>query len=183
VKRLPCRQQRKGGEDAPHQSRADATTRGGVGIVGSGDVCRSRAKRHGWSGGAKTRWKISGDYHLDFSQHGDYLGRWRVDFNNQVYKFTLEAKTFTESRVLSNLAGQQIAVEGLVYNLKQVKDFPGTFTHIKPEVVKAMGGTGRNPAFHNEQGVAVVVTKRAKMDYGLYVSLVGDSFKVTLKDF
>lgn len=107
----------------------------------------------------------------------------QLSYNNQDYKFRVEAKTYTESQVLTNLAGQQIVFEGNVYNLKNVGDFAGTYIHIKPEAVKAMGGTGRNPAFHNEKGVVIVVTKRIKLDYGLYVSLVGDSFKVTLKDF
>lgn len=106
-----------------------------------------------------------------------------LSFNNQTYKFRVEAKTYTESQVLTNLAGQQIVIEGMVYNLKNVGDFSGTFTHIKPEAVKAMGGTGRNPAYNNEKGVVIVVTKRIKLDYGLYVSLTGDSFKATLKDF
>jgi hypothetical protein len=107
----------------------------------------------------------------------------QLSFNNQTYKFRLEARTRTESDVLNNLAGQQIVVEGGVFNLKNVGDFAGTFTHIKPEAVKAMGGTGKNPAFQNEKGVVIVVTRRIKTDYGLYVSLVGDSFKVTMQDF
>ena len=107
----------------------------------------------------------------------------QLSFNLQDYKFRVEAKTYTEAQVLTQLAGQQIAFEGNVYNLKNVGDFAGTYTHIKPEAVKAMGGTGRNPAFHNEKGVVLVVTKRVKMSYDLYVSLVGDSFKVTLRDF
>ena len=107
----------------------------------------------------------------------------QLSFNNQDYKFRVEAKTYTEAQVLTNLAGQQIAFEGNVYNLKNVGDFAGTYTHIKPEAVKAMGGTGRNPAYHNEKGVVLVVTRRIKDAYDLYVSLVGDSFKVTLKDF
>jgi len=106
-----------------------------------------------------------------------------LSFKEQVYKFRVEAKTYTESQVLTQLAGQQIAIQGNVYNLKDVGDFAGTFTHIKPEAVKAMGGTGLNPAYHNEKGVVLVVTRRTKDTYGLYVSLTGDNFKVTLKDF
>jgi hypothetical protein len=106
-----------------------------------------------------------------------------LSFNNQVYKFKLDAKTFTESRVLTDLAGGQIAFEGQVFNLKNVADFAGTYTHIKPEAVKAMGGTGRNPAFQNEKGVALVVTRKTKLEPGLYVSLVGDNFKIAMKDF
>lgn len=107
----------------------------------------------------------------------------RFSFNSQDYKFRVEAQTDTESDVLNSLAGQQIAIEGLVYNLKEVSGFPGTYTRVKPEVVKAMGGSGRDPVFQNDQGVVVRVTRKIKMDYGLYVSLLGDSFKVTLRDF
>ena len=84
----------------------------------------------------------------------------RFSFNNQDYKFRLEAKTYTEDRILTQLAGQQIAFEGLVYNLKNVSDFAGTYTHLKPEAVKALGGTGRNPAFQNEKGVVLVVKRK-----------------------
>jgi hypothetical protein len=59
----------------------------------------------------------------------------RFSFNNQDYKFRLEARTYTESDVLNSLARQQITIEGLVYNLKNVSDFAGTYTRIKPEVV------------------------------------------------
>jgi hypothetical protein len=107
----------------------------------------------------------------------------QLSFNNQTYKFRIEAKTYTEAQVLTNVAGQQIIYEGMVYNLKNLGDFSGTYVHIKPEAVKAMGGTGRNPAFNNEKGVVLVVTRQTKMDYSLYVSLIGDSFKVTLQDF
>jgi len=106
----------------------------------------------------------------------------RFSYNNQDYKFTLEAKTYTEDRVMNQMGGQQIAFEGLVYNLKNVGDFAGTYTHLKPEIVKALGGTGKNPAFQNEKGVVLVATRKT-MGYDLYVSLVGDTFKVTLKDF
>jgi hypothetical protein len=107
----------------------------------------------------------------------------RLSYNNQDYKFRVEAKTRTEDRVLNQMAGQQIAFEGNVYNLKNVADFAGTYNHIKPEAVKAMGGTGRKPAFQNEKGVVLVVTRNLTMGYDIYVSLVGDSFQVTLRDF
>jgi hypothetical protein len=107
----------------------------------------------------------------------------RFNFNNQDHKFRVEARTDTESDVLNSLAGQQITIEGLVYNLKNVSDFAGTYTRVKPEVVKAIGGSGRDPMFQNDKGVAVRVIRKIKMDYSLYVSLLGDSFKVTLRDF
>jgi hypothetical protein len=107
----------------------------------------------------------------------------QLSYNNQTYKFQVEARTYTESEVLRGLAGQQIVVEGGVFNLKNVADFAGTYTHIKPDAVRAMGGTGKNPAFQNEKGVVMVVTRRIKTDYGLYVSLVGESFKVTMPSF
>jgi hypothetical protein len=107
----------------------------------------------------------------------------QLSYNFQDYKFQVEARTYTESEVLRGLAGQQIVIEGGVFNLKNVGDFAGTYTHIKPEAVKAMGGTGKNPAYQNEKGVVLVVTRRIKLDYGLYVSLTGDSFKVTMQSF
>jgi hypothetical protein len=107
----------------------------------------------------------------------------QLSYNFQDYKFRVEARTYTESEVLRGLAGQQIVIEGGVFNLKNVGDFAGTYTHIKPEAVKAMGGTGKNPAYQNEKGVVLVVTRRIKTDYGLYVSLTGDSFKVTMQSF
>jgi hypothetical protein len=63
----------------------------------------------------------------------------RFNFNNQDCEFRVETWTDTESDVLNSLAGQQITIEGLIYNLKNVSDFAGTYTRVKPEVVKAMG--------------------------------------------
>jgi hypothetical protein len=107
----------------------------------------------------------------------------RFSYNNQDYKFRVEAQTTTESRIMDQLAGQQISYEGLVYNLKNVADFAGTYTRVKPEVVRAMGGTGQHHVFQNEKGVVLRVTRSQKMSDALYVSLIGDSFKVTLRDF
>ena len=107
----------------------------------------------------------------------------RLSYNNQDYKFRVEAKTRTEDRVLDQMAGQQVAFEGNVYNLKNVADFAGTYNHIKPEAVKAMGGTGRKPAYQNEKGVVLVVTRNLTVGYDIYVSLVGGSFQLTLRDF
>jgi hypothetical protein len=107
----------------------------------------------------------------------------RLSYNNQDYKFRVEAKTRTEDRVLDQMAGQQVAFEGNAYNLKNVADFAGTYNHIKPEAVKAMGGTGRKPAYQNEKGVVLVVTRNLTVGYDIYVSLVGGSFQVTLRDF
>jgi hypothetical protein len=107
----------------------------------------------------------------------------RFSYNNQDYKFRVEAQTMTEARVMDQLAGQQISYEGQVYNLKNVADFAGTYTRVKPEVVRAMGGTGQHHIFQNEKGVVLRVTKSQKMSDELYVSLIGDSFKVTLRDF
>jgi hypothetical protein len=67
----------------------------------------------------------------------------RFSFNNQDYTFRLEAQSYTESDLLNSLAGQQITIEGLVYNLKNVSDFVGTYTRVKPEVVRAMEGWPR----------------------------------------
>jgi hypothetical protein len=107
----------------------------------------------------------------------------RFSYSDQVYKFRVEAQTMTESRVLDQLAGQQVSYEGLVYNLKNPGDFAGTYTRVKPEVVRAMGGTGQHHVFQNEKGVVLRVTRSQKMSDAVYVSLIGDSFKVMMRDF
>lgn len=156
-----------------------------VGITLLGVVAPVDAGQQGAAGGGAP--KPDGKVRMETTSIAQSTGvSWadgRLSYNNQDYKFQVEAKTYTESQVLTNLAGQQIRFEGNVYNLKNVGDFAGTFTHIKPEAVKAMGGTGRNPAYHNEKGVVLVITRRIKDTYDLYVNLIGDSFKVTLKDF
>jgi hypothetical protein len=107
----------------------------------------------------------------------------RFSFQDQAYKFRVEAQTYTESDPLRNFPGQQIAIQGLVYNLKSPSDFAGTYTKVKPEVVKAMGGTGRDHVFQNDKGVVVRITRKTPTEYGLQASLLGDSFKVTMRDF
>jgi hypothetical protein len=110
-------------------------------------------------------------------------GDGRFSFKDQAYKFRVEAETMADPDVLTRLAGQQAVVEGDVYNLMNPSDFAGTYTRVKPEVVKAMGGTGRDPVYQNDKGVVVRVTRRGKTDPSLHVRLIGDSFKVTMRDF
>jgi hypothetical protein len=110
-------------------------------------------------------------------------GDGRFSFNNQDYKFRVEAETMADQDTLTRMAGQQAVVEGQVYNLKNATDFAGTYTRVKPEVVKAMGGTGRDPTFQNDKGVVLRVTRRTATDPSLHVRLLGDSFKVAMRDF
>jgi hypothetical protein len=107
----------------------------------------------------------------------------RLSYSNQDYKFRVEAMTSTESDVLRDFAGQQVVVEGMVYNLKNVGDFAGTYTRVKPEVVKAMGGTGSEHTYQNDKGVVLRITRRQVTQYGLYVRLLTDNFKVTMSQF
>jgi hypothetical protein len=156
-----------------------------VGVALVGVVSPVVAAQKGAAGGGAP--KPDGKFRMITTSISPNMGvSWadgELSYNNQTYKFRVEARTYTESEVLRGLAGQQIVIEGGVFNLKNVGDFAGTYTHIKPEAVKAMGGTGKNPAYQNEKGVVLVVTRRIKMDYGLYVSLTGDSFKVTMQSF
>jgi hypothetical protein len=110
-------------------------------------------------------------------------GDGQLSFRNQTNRFRVEAPTMADQDVLQRLAGQQVVVEGNVYNLKNVADFAGIYTRIKPEAVRAMGGTGRESVFHNDKGVVLRVTKRERQDPSLDVRLMGDSFTVTMRDF
>jgi len=156
-----------------------------VGIALLGIVTPVVAGQKGGAGGGAP--KPDGKFQLMTTSIAPNMGvTWadgRFSFNNQDYKFKTEAQTEADQNVLTTLAGQQVVVEGQVYNLKNASDFAGTYTRVKPEVVKAMGGTGRDPVFQNEKGVVVRVTRRGKTDPSLHVRLIGDSFKVTMRDF
>ena len=106
----------------------------------------------------------------------------RFSFNNQTFRFQVEAATMGDTQALTTFAGQQIAYEGLVYNLKNPSDFAGTYTRVKPEVVKAMGATGA--VFQNENGVVMRLTRtvKARPDE-MSLRLLADSFRVTMRDF
>ena len=106
----------------------------------------------------------------------------RFSFNNQQYRFQVEAETIGDSEALQRLAGEQIAYEGLVYNLKNPADFAGTYTRVKPEVVKAMGASGA--VFQNDKGVVMRLTRtiKARPDE-MSLRLLSDSFKVSMRDF
>lgn len=106
----------------------------------------------------------------------------KFSYKNQDYKFRVDAHTLTESEVLNNLAGEQITYEGLIYNLKNPADFAGTYTRVKPEVVRAMGVTNA-AVFQNEKGVVLRVTGKQKAAPGLHLRLLGDGFKVAMRDF
>jgi hypothetical protein len=153
-----------------------------VGIVSLGGVAPVVAGQKGAGGGGAP--KPDGKFQLMTTSIAPMGASWadgRFSFNNQEYKFQVEAQTMADQSVLQQLAGQQIMVEGAVYNLKNVSDFAGTYTRVTPEAVKAMGGTGRDPVFHNDKGVVLRVTRREKQDPSLHVRLLGDSFKVTMR--
>jgi hypothetical protein len=156
-----------------------------VGIALLGVVTAVVAGQSGGAGGGAP--KPDGKFQLMTTSIAPNMGvTWadgRFSFNNQDYKFRTEAQTEADQNVLTTLAGQQVVVEGQVYNLKNASDFAGTYTRVKPEVVKAMGGTGRDPVYQNDKGVVVRVTRRGKTDPSLHVKLIGDSFKVTMRDF
>ena len=131
------------------------------------------------SGGAP---KPDGRFKLTTTSIAENMGvSWadgRFSANGQEYKFKVEAQTMTEADVLQSLAGQQITYEGLIYNLKNPKDFAGKYTRVKPSVVKAMGVSGA--VFENDKGVVVRITRRIKAREELDMRLLGDSFTISM---
>jgi hypothetical protein len=105
----------------------------------------------------------------------------QFSFNNQQYKFRVEAETVGGEQALQLFAGEQITYEGLVYNLKNPSDFAGTYTRVKPEVVKAMGARGG--VFQNENGVVMRLTRTVKAREDESLRLLTDSFKVRMRDY
>jgi hypothetical protein len=103
-------------------------------------------------------------------------------FNGQVYPFVLQAQTNTASDVLTSRIGEHINVNGLVYRLKQISDFAGTYTRLTPERARAIAGPGNDAVFQNGTGVAIQVMRGPRSE-SLYLSLLGDSFQVFLSGF
>jgi hypothetical protein len=106
----------------------------------------------------------------------------QLRFNNQDYTFVLQSDTNTTSDVLTNLTGEHINVDGLVYHLKNLSDFAGTYTRVAPEVASATWGSDSGAVFQNGQGVVVRIIKGARSE-SLYLSLLGNSFQVLLSGF
>jgi hypothetical protein len=104
------------------------------------------------------------------------------------YKFRVEALTLNEWNDQFALSGQQVALYGNVYNLKDVPDFAGTYTVATPEVTASVGGSERSRVYQNENGVIVRITGRfIGGDLGLAgnfdVRLLQNDFTVTLRAF
>jgi hypothetical protein len=106
----------------------------------------------------------------------------QLQYNGQGYPFVLQAQTYTTSDVLTNLTGEHVNVDGLVYHLKTLADFAGTYTRIAPEVESATWGSDSGAVFQNGQGVVVQVIKGPRSE-SLYLSLLGDSFQILLSGF
>jgi hypothetical protein len=103
-------------------------------------------------------------------------------FNGQDYPFVLHTQANTASDVLTSLTGEHINVNGLVYRLKQISDFAGTYTRLTPERARAIAGPGNDAVYQNGTGVAIQVM-RGPGSESLYLSLLGDSFQVFLSGF
>jgi hypothetical protein len=107
----------------------------------------------------------------------------QLSFKFQNYNFGVEGRTMAEETSMTSLGGEQITLQGMVYNLKNVSDFSGTYTRVKPEEIKAMGSFGSDHVFKNDKDVVLRVTKRLDATEDMHVRLLGKSFKVTLKAF
>jgi len=106
----------------------------------------------------------------------------QLRYKGQGYPFVLQSQTNTTLDVLTNLTGEHINVDGLVFHLKNLPDFAGTYTRIAPEVARATWGSDSGAVFQNSQGVVVQVNKGPRSE-SLYRSLLGNSFQILLSDF
>jgi hypothetical protein len=107
----------------------------------------------------------------------------QLSFKFQTYSFGVEGRTMADDDTLSALGGEQVTLQGMVYNLKNVSDFSGTYTRVKPEDLTAMRGFGSDHAFKNDKDVVLRVTKRQATTEDLHVRLLSNRFKVTMKAF
>jgi hypothetical protein len=107
----------------------------------------------------------------------------QLSFKFQNYSFGVEGRTLADDTTLSSLGGEQVTLQGMVYNLKNVSDFSGTYTRVKPEDMKAMRGFGSDHVFKNDKDVVLRVTQRLDATEDMHVRLLSNSFKVTMKAF
>jgi len=106
----------------------------------------------------------------------------QLSFNSQNYTFVLQSETDTSSGMLTDLTGEHINVDGLVYHLKNLSDFAGTYTRVAPEAARAAGYSSGDMMFQNGKSVVVQVIKGPRSE-SLYLSLLGNNFQVLLSDF
>jgi hypothetical protein len=112
----------------------------------------------------------------------------RLGDNYIDYKFQVRALTLNEDNDRFALSGQQITIYGNVYHLQHIPDFAGTYKVATPEVTSAVGGSERNRAYQNENGVIIRMTGNyvpgaTGMGGWFDVRLLKDNFSITLKDF
>jgi hypothetical protein len=112
----------------------------------------------------------------------------RLGDNYIDYKFQVRAMTLNEDNDRFALSGQQVTIYGDVYHLQHVPDFAGTYKVATPEVTSVVGGSERNRAYQNENGVIIRMTGNyvpgaTGMGGWFDVRLLKDNFTITLKDF
>ena len=112
----------------------------------------------------------------------------RLGDNYIDYKFQVQALTLNVDNDRFALSGQQVTIYGNVYHLQHVPDFAGTYKVATPEVTSAVGGSERNRAYQNENGVIIRMTGNyvpgaTGMGGWFDVRLLKDNFTITLKDF
>ena len=112
----------------------------------------------------------------------------RLGDNYIDYKFQVRALTLNEDNDRFALSGQQVTIYGNVYHLQHIPDFAGTYKVATPEVTSTVGGSERDRAYQNENGVIIRMTGNyvpgaTGMGGWFDVRLLKDNFTITLKDF
>jgi len=107
---------------------------------------------------------------------------WLAPISHHRMERPLAAVATVVPDVLTSLTGEHINVDALVYLLKNLSDFAGTYTRVAPEVARATWGSDSDAIFQNGKGVVVQILKGPR-DESLYLSLLGNSFQVLLSDF
>ena len=97
-------------------------------------------------------------------------GSGTLDFDGAPHAFSISGVS------VANVGASSLNASGKVYNLKQLKDFAGTYASVAAGVT--VGGGGSVAYLRNQNGVVIMLTSTQE---GLDFQLSGNGTKITLK--
>lgn len=117
-----------------------------------------------------------GTIKIDETQFGFILGGSTgggvLTFKNKTYKFKIGGLSFG-----ANVGVSKLTADGEIYNLKDVKDFPGTYAKAAANMTFGIGAGGLQ--LENEHGVRMTLRGSTK---GLHLDAGGGGVKITMKN-
>jgi hypothetical protein len=93
-----------------------------------------------------------------------------LKFEEKEYKFSVKGLSLVDVGI------SKVSAMGLVYNLKKIEDFPGTYTAIGAGIALAGGGAGTRMKNQNDVYISVSATQK-----GIKFTLAAEGMTVKMK--